>query len=317
MPSQPSSPMRRTMSTGKRRSRSCSSTTGATSSSMNVADRVAQQAVFDGQVEVHRWSLVRPHRPRQRIAPTDASLRACPSPRLRSMPHAPAPDAVHDPTPGGASGGPSGLRRDLLVRLRMDGPSSPDQLATRLGASRTGVLQQLRALEDAEPREPPDREARRRSAAAPVRRHAGRPGPLPVDLRRARQRPAVRDRRGRWRRADRGGLRRPTPPAQRPRPRPAGRSRRRPMRRSRTASAGSPRSRRPRAISPRASSSRTARSSCASTTAPSTTWPRARRRPARRSWTCSARCSAPMSCARPTSPPATAAAPTRISERAD
>ena len=31
----------------------------------------------------------------------------------------------------------------------MDGPSSPDQLATRLGASRTGVLQQLRALEDA------------------------------------------------------------------------------------------------------------------------------------------------------------------------
>jgi predicted ArsR family transcriptional regulator len=31
----------------------------------------------------------------------------------------------------------------------MDGPSSPDQLATRLGASRTGVLQQLRALEEA------------------------------------------------------------------------------------------------------------------------------------------------------------------------
>jgi predicted ArsR family transcriptional regulator len=31
----------------------------------------------------------------------------------------------------------------------MDGPSSPDQLATRLGASRTGVLQQLRALETA------------------------------------------------------------------------------------------------------------------------------------------------------------------------
>jgi predicted ArsR family transcriptional regulator len=31
----------------------------------------------------------------------------------------------------------------------MDGPSSPDQLADRLGASRTGVLQQLRALEAA------------------------------------------------------------------------------------------------------------------------------------------------------------------------
>ncbi len=45
--------------------------------------------------------------------------------------------------------GPSTLRRDLLLRLRLDGPSSPDQLAERLGASRTGVLQQLRALEDA------------------------------------------------------------------------------------------------------------------------------------------------------------------------
>src|SRR4249920_2018062 len=48
-----------------------------------------------------------------------------------------------------SSGGPSTLRRDLLLRLRLDGPSSPDQLATRIGASRTGVLQQLRALEAA------------------------------------------------------------------------------------------------------------------------------------------------------------------------
>lgn len=46
-------------------------------------------------------------------------------------------------------GGPTSLRRDLLLRLRVDGPSSPDQLAARLGASRTGVLQQLRALEAA------------------------------------------------------------------------------------------------------------------------------------------------------------------------
>lgn len=51
------------------------------------------------------------------------------------------------PTSGG--NGLSNLRRDLLLRLRIDGPSSPDQLATRLGASRTGVLQQLRALETA------------------------------------------------------------------------------------------------------------------------------------------------------------------------
>jgi predicted ArsR family transcriptional regulator len=44
---------------------------------------------------------------------------------------------------------PSGLRRAILVRLRHDGPTSPDRLAERLGASRTGVLQQLRALESA------------------------------------------------------------------------------------------------------------------------------------------------------------------------
>jgi predicted ArsR family transcriptional regulator len=48
-----------------------------------------------------------------------------------------------------AARGPSSLRRDLLLRLRLDGPSSPDQLAERIGASRTGVLQQLRALEAA------------------------------------------------------------------------------------------------------------------------------------------------------------------------
>src|SRR5688572_6430614 len=40
-----------------------------------------------------------------------------------------------------------GLRRAILVRLRHDGPSSPEQLATALGLSRTGVLQQLHALE--------------------------------------------------------------------------------------------------------------------------------------------------------------------------
>jgi predicted ArsR family transcriptional regulator len=44
---------------------------------------------------------------------------------------------------------PSSLRRDILVRLRKNGPASPDQLAAQLGASRTGVLQQLRALESA------------------------------------------------------------------------------------------------------------------------------------------------------------------------
>jgi predicted ArsR family transcriptional regulator len=64
-------------------------------------------------------------------------------------PHLDALDAMSSVFGGRASGGPSTLRRDLLLRLRLDGPSSPDQLAQRLGASRTGVLQQLRALETA------------------------------------------------------------------------------------------------------------------------------------------------------------------------
>jgi predicted ArsR family transcriptional regulator len=44
---------------------------------------------------------------------------------------------------------PSALRRAILLHLRQDGPSSPDSLAAALGASRTGVLQQLHALEEA------------------------------------------------------------------------------------------------------------------------------------------------------------------------
>jgi len=60
-----------------------------------------------------------------------------------------AVDVQASPPPAPAGNGASNLRRDLLLRLRIDGPSSPDQLATRLGASRTGVLQQLRALEAA------------------------------------------------------------------------------------------------------------------------------------------------------------------------
>src|SRR5215207_5212056 len=42
---------------------------------------------------------------------------------------------------------PRTLRREIIVKLRRDGPASPDQLAAAIGASRTGVLQQLRALE--------------------------------------------------------------------------------------------------------------------------------------------------------------------------
>ena len=59
---------------------------------------------------------------------------------------APVPALVRSskmPSPGS----PSALRREILVGLRRDGPASPDQLAAAIGASRTGVLQQLRALE--------------------------------------------------------------------------------------------------------------------------------------------------------------------------
>jgi len=50
--------------------------------------------------------------------------------------------------PASASGSPRTLRREILERLRREGPASPDQLASAIGASRTGVLQQLRALEE-------------------------------------------------------------------------------------------------------------------------------------------------------------------------
>jgi predicted ArsR family transcriptional regulator len=51
------------------------------------------------------------------------------------------------PTPG--PGASSTLRREVLYTLRTGGPASPDQVAERVGASRTGVLQQLRTLESA------------------------------------------------------------------------------------------------------------------------------------------------------------------------
>src|SRR5512145_1430045 len=59
--------------------------------------------------------------------------------------------AVLDGPTRAAAGAPatSGLRREILLRLRHDGPSSPESLAIDLGLSRTGVLQQLHALEAA------------------------------------------------------------------------------------------------------------------------------------------------------------------------
>jgi predicted ArsR family transcriptional regulator len=48
-----------------------------------------------------------------------------------------------------AASPPPTLRREILIHLRQAGPTSPDSLAAALGASRTGVLQQLYALEEA------------------------------------------------------------------------------------------------------------------------------------------------------------------------
>jgi predicted ArsR family transcriptional regulator len=50
---------------------------------------------------------------------------------------------------GGNGAAASTLRRSILLHLRQAGPTSPDGLASSLGASRTGVLQQLHALEAA------------------------------------------------------------------------------------------------------------------------------------------------------------------------
>lgn len=66
-----------------------------------------------------------------------AQSQASPTPRRPRSGHAPAQP------------GTSGLRREILIELRRDGPRSPEQLATALGASRTGILQQLRSLEAA------------------------------------------------------------------------------------------------------------------------------------------------------------------------
>jgi predicted ArsR family transcriptional regulator len=72
--------------------------------------------------------------------------------RLASSPVADdaAPQAARSTTSAtGAGASASSLRRAILLHLRQIGPSSPETIATALQASRTGVLQQLHALEEA------------------------------------------------------------------------------------------------------------------------------------------------------------------------
>jgi predicted ArsR family transcriptional regulator len=58
------------------------------------------------------------------------------------------PSAV-PPASAPLAGSPSALRRAILLHLRRAGPSAPDAIAAALGASRSGVAQQLRALDGA------------------------------------------------------------------------------------------------------------------------------------------------------------------------
>ena len=74
-------------------------------------------------------------------------------PARLASPSAAVPTPPHGGRPTGelpgSSATASSLRRAILLHLRQAGPSSPDTIATALEASRTGVLQQLHALEEA------------------------------------------------------------------------------------------------------------------------------------------------------------------------
>ncbi|NJD29420.1 MAG: helix-turn-helix domain-containing protein [Chloroflexi bacterium] len=92
------------------------------------------------------------------IAPSAArpSAAAGREPSASSAPSRLNGDARKGRPNGGAHAGrsngvatPSALRRAILLFLRQAGPTSPDGLAAALTASRTGVLQQLHALEEA------------------------------------------------------------------------------------------------------------------------------------------------------------------------
>jgi predicted ArsR family transcriptional regulator len=61
----------------------------------------------------------------------------------------PKPDVglIAPTAPPHRNGSESALRRAILLHIRRIGPSTPDAIATALGASRSGVAQQLRALD--------------------------------------------------------------------------------------------------------------------------------------------------------------------------
>ena len=134
----------------------------------------------------------------QRIAATGASLPLMSEPHGRT-PHrrrvaaaGPRPRrSVARPACGAtsSSGCASTARARRTSSRRASGPAGP-------ASSSSSARSRPPTSSAARPCKP-----RRRPAAAPVRRHARRPGPVPVDLRRPGQRAAVGDRRGRRRRS--------------------------------------------------------------------------------------------------------------------
>ena len=77
---------------------------------------------------------------------------AVPTPVTSVSPAGPSNGHANGTSNGHAGGGaasPSVLRRAILVHLRRTGPSAPDAIAVAIGASRSGVAQQLRALDTA------------------------------------------------------------------------------------------------------------------------------------------------------------------------
>ncbi len=184
MPSQPSSPMRRTISTGKRRSRSCSSTTGATSVSMN-SRMVSRRSACSGE----RSRSIAASVP---AGPTSPSDSAAPAPVLGFA------DARDLPVGPGIGRSPDVRRRRARtsrVRRRPVQPATRPApapahgwaLVARPAGRPAGRLADRRppaapGARGGEPGEPSDGPSRRRPAAAPLRRHCRRPGPVPIDL---------------------------------------------------------------------------------------------------------------------------------------
>ena len=145
----------------------------------------AEQHVLGREVEVH---------PPARLAPV-ASGAANPPDRGAVL--SPLRRSVEEPTRACGMPGPRRRRPRLDAAARDPAPppaarpASPDQLAAAIGASRTGVLQQLRALEAAEL---VTRQTVRHGVGRP--RHlydvTPTPGALPLELRRPRRRDCSR-----------------------------------------------------------------------------------------------------------------------------